>query len=157
MAFDPSDLVNVIWVALEIVWCVGALRSSPVARRQSIGSRMTHALPLVVCGVMLIPTISAVGPMAWRFTPDTALVGWTGATITAIGLGLSIAARLVLGRNWSVWVTVKKEHRLIRSGPYAVVGHPIYSGILVGLLGTAVVVGEMRGLIAVAFAVIGLP
>lgn len=156
MTFDPSHLVNAAWLTLTIVWCVGALGSHPVARRQSIASRLVHALPLVVCGVMLVPTISAVGPLAWRFVPETALVGWIAAIITTLGVGLAIAARLVLGSNWSGWVTVKKEHRLIRGGPYAVVRHPIYFGILLGVLGTAVVGGEMRGLIAIAFAVMGL-
>ena len=96
------------------------------------------------------------GLLAWRFAPDTALVGWTGAIITAVGVAIAIAARFFLGKNWSGWVTVKKGHQLIRSGPYAVVRHPIYSGILFGVLGTAIVVGEVRGLIALAFAALGL-
>ena len=76
--------------------------------------------------------------------------------ITALGVAFALAARFFLGKNWSGWVTVKKGHQLIRSGPYAVVRHPIYSGVLLGILGTAIVVGEVRGLVAMAFAALGL-
>jgi protein-S-isoprenylcysteine O-methyltransferase Ste14 len=61
----------------------------------------------------------------------------------------------MLGSNWSGTVTVKQNHELIRSGPYAIVRHPIYSGFLLGLLGTALSVGEARGLIALALAFVG--
>jgi len=152
----PRHLVDSVWIILMVVWCLAALRASPVARRQSIASRAAHALPLVVCGVMLFRSTAALGPLVWRFAPDTGLVGWTGAIVTAIGVAIAIAARFFLGRNWSGWVTVKKGHQLIRSGPYALVRHPIYSGILLAVLGTAIVVGEVRGLIAVAFAALGL-
>ena len=156
MNLDPRHLVDSIWIILMIVWCLAALRASPVARRQPFASRLAHAHPLAVCGVMLFRRTAAVGLLAWRFAPNTALVGWTGAIITAVGVAIAIAARFFLGKNWSGWVTVKKGHQLNRSGPYAVVRHPIYSGILFGVLGTAIVVGEVRGLIALAFAALGL-
>jgi len=59
-------------------------------------------------------------------------------------------ARLVLGRNWSGTVTVKQEHTLVRQGPYVIVRHPIYTGLLAAGLGTAIAYGQIRGLIAVA-------
>jgi protein-S-isoprenylcysteine O-methyltransferase Ste14 len=61
-----------------------------------------------------------------------------------------------LGRNWSATVTVKESHTLIRTGPYRYVRHPIYSGILLALLGTAVAIGERRGFVAVAVALVGI-
>jgi len=60
-------------------------------------------------------------------------------------------ARVFLGANWSATVTIKQDHEIIRSGPYALVRHPIYSGLLLGMLGTAIAIGEMRGLVGLVF------
>ena len=77
-----------------------------------------------------------------------------GAVLVAAGLGFSIWARRHLGRNWSVSVVVKEDHTLVRSGPYARVRHPIYTGILLALVGTVVAIGEWRGLAALALALL---
>jgi protein-S-isoprenylcysteine O-methyltransferase Ste14 len=96
-----------------------------------------------------------VGPLAWRLLPAWPAIAWTGLALTVIGCAFAIWARLSLGRNWSGTVTVKEGHQLMRRGPYAVVRHPIYSGGLLALLGTALVVGELRGLLGVALAFLG--
>lgn len=57
-------------------------------------------------------------------------------------------SRIILGRNWSATVTIKKDHELVSSGPYAIVRHPLYSGVLLAMLGTAIFFGEIRGSIA---------
>jgi protein-S-isoprenylcysteine O-methyltransferase Ste14 len=156
MHYDPNHLVELSWIIVGIVWAVGSLRSSPIARRQSITSRSGHVILLVACGALLYGKVLAVGPLSRRFVPDTSFVQWAGSVITTVGIGFAIAARLALGRNWSGVVSVKKDHQLIRSGPYAIVRHPIYAGLLLGILGTAVVGGEVRGLIALALATLGL-
>jgi protein-S-isoprenylcysteine O-methyltransferase Ste14 len=76
--------------------------------------------------------------------------------LLALGLAFTVWARVYLGRNWSGTVTLKEGHELIRSGPYTYVRHPIYTGLLVALLGSAVACGELRamiglGLVAGAF------
>jgi len=60
-----------------------------------------------------------------------------------------------IGRNWSGRVTIKQQHELIQDGPYSLVRHPIYSGFLLALLGTAMVRGELHGLIGFALAALG--
>jgi protein-S-isoprenylcysteine O-methyltransferase Ste14 len=67
-----------------------------------------------------------------------------GLLVALIGVAFSIWARLILGSNWSNRVTVKENHTLVRTGPYRIVRHPIYSGILVGMLGSAVQRGGIR-------------
>jgi protein-S-isoprenylcysteine O-methyltransferase Ste14 len=79
-----------------------------------------------------------------------------GLLMVIAGLAFAIWARVHLGRNWSGTVTVKENHELIRSGPYAIVRHPIYTGLLLAILGTAIVVGEWRGLLAFCFLTIAL-
>jgi protein-S-isoprenylcysteine O-methyltransferase Ste14 len=81
-----------------------------------------------------------------------------GTLLVAAGLGITVWARRHLGRDWSSSVEVKEEHRLVRTGPYRCVRHPIYSGLLLAFLGVAVNVGEWRGvaallLVALAFLV----
>ena len=72
--------------------------------------------------------------------------------LLAAGLGFAVWARRHLGRNWSASVVVKEDHALIRSGPYRRVRHPIYTGMLLAFLGTAVAVGEWRGLVGFVLA-----
>ena len=78
-----------------------------------------------------------------------------GIAITAAGLLFTIWARTYLGRNWSGTVTVKVGHQLIRSGPYRWVRHPIYSGLILATIGTAIVRGQVRGIVAVVLLWIG--
>ena len=66
------------------------------------------------------------------------------------GLALAIWARLIIGRNWGMPTTQRAEPELVTAGPYAVVRHPIYSGILLALVGTALVIS----LIGLAIALI---
>ena len=77
-----------------------------------------------------------------------------GIFLTFVGAGIAIWARYCLGQYWSARVTLKIDHRLIRSGPYTYVRHPIYSGLLLAMAGTALVIGEWRALIAVLIAIL---
>jgi len=72
--------------------------------------------------------------------------------VAALGLALTVWARMHLGANWSGTVTVKQDHELVRSGPYAWVRHPIYTGLLLMLAGTALALGEWRGVLALLIA-----
>ena len=85
-----------------------------------------------------------------RFLPLGVWCFWSGAAITAGGMLFSVWARRYLGKNWSQAVTLKEGHELITSGPYALVRHPIYTGLLLAFVGCAVARGEWRGLLAVA-------
>jgi protein-S-isoprenylcysteine O-methyltransferase Ste14 len=82
-------------------------------------------------------------------TVHSPVLGAIGAVVFACGIALAIWARIQLGRNWGMPMTQKDEPELVTSGPYRFVRHPIYSGLLVGLLGTALVT-NLIGLIVVA-------
>jgi len=73
-----------------------------------------------------------------------------GLAITVIGLGFAVWARLHIGRNWDALVALKENHQLVRTGPYAIVRHPIYSGFISATLGTAIAQGDVGGLISTA-------
>jgi protein-S-isoprenylcysteine O-methyltransferase Ste14 len=90
--------------------------------------------------------------VAWldaRYIARTPTSFWIGTVITLVGLAFSVWARRHLGRNWSAIVTLKQGHELVTSGPYALVRHPIYTGLLFGFIGTAIAQGRRTGLLAV--------
>jgi protein-S-isoprenylcysteine O-methyltransferase Ste14 len=89
------------------------------------------------------------GRLGERFLVRDPWLEAVGTALTYAGAALAIWARWSLGGNWSAEVSVKTDHQLIRSGPYAHVRHPIYGGLLLAVIGTAVVIGEWRGLLAI--------
>jgi protein-S-isoprenylcysteine O-methyltransferase Ste14 len=88
-----------------------------------------------------------------RFLPASSLTLVAGIVMEALGLFLAIWSRRSLGRNWSGEISIKVEHELIRSGPYKMLRHPIYTGLLAMYVGTAIVAGEWLSLIGLAVAV----
>ena len=80
-----------------------------------------------------------------RFVPDTVAVYTIGYAVTVTGAAFAIWARLALGSNWSGRPSLVAGHELVTSGPYAVARHPIYTGLVTGFAGTAIAIGEWRG------------
>jgi protein-S-isoprenylcysteine O-methyltransferase Ste14 len=143
-------LIPVLWLAWIAYWRISAADVKPAQRQESPGSRAAHMLPLLVGAVLLwIRGDPEDGWLFHRIFPRSATLFWVGAAITAAALGFSAWARMHLGRNWSATVTVKQDHELIRTGPYAIVRHPIYTGVLFGFIGTALAIGQWRGVLAV--------
>jgi protein-S-isoprenylcysteine O-methyltransferase Ste14 len=144
-----------IWMVLCLYWILSALRTKAVKSRESIGQRLSYVLPLALGLTLLFNSRSHYSWLGTRFAPDTTALAVTGVALTAAGVALAMWARLVLGENWSAAITIRKDHELIRMGPYRTMRHPIYTGILLGLLGTAFVVGEVRGLLALVIVWLG--
>jgi protein-S-isoprenylcysteine O-methyltransferase Ste14 len=117
---------------------------------ESFASRLSHIVPLAL-GIGLLATLHVPFPwLAKRILPPFAVWFWLGLVLVVLGLAFSVAARVWLGNNWSGMVTLKQDHELIRSGPYRWVRHPIYTGLLLAILGSAIALGEWRGFIALA-------
>lgn len=144
-----------LWMALGLVWLVGALTAKRSVRRQSRSSRLAQELLVVVAFYLLFARSFWPRWLLRRFLPASSVYMWTGLALTALGVAFAIWARLWIGGNWSGTITIKEEHRLIQNGPYAIVRHPIYSGFLLAILGTAIVHGEVRGLLALPLAAAG--
>jgi protein-S-isoprenylcysteine O-methyltransferase Ste14 len=148
-------LIWALWLAWLVYWRISAEDVKPTRRHESKASRAAHLLPLLIAAILLwIQTVPNGGWLFERFLPRSAEVFWIGALLTACSLGFAVWARVHLGRNWSANVTVKQDHELIRSGPYSIVRHPIYTGVLFGFLGSAIALGQWRGLLAVAIVLV---
>jgi len=135
---------------LILVWLVMRFSSKPVKRREGWGQYALHALGAAVGFWLLFGSGEEMGWLQLRWLPNVPEAWAAGLLLTAVGIGGSIWARWTLGRNWSSAVTLKADHQLIRQGLYRRIRHPIYSGILLAMIGTAMIRGRLRGLLGCA-------
>jgi protein-S-isoprenylcysteine O-methyltransferase Ste14 len=138
------------WYVFAAYWAIGWVRVKRTKSAEPLSSRLATIVPLVVAFELLFSHSKWLGPLRLRFLPAEDWIVWSGIALTTLGVAVAIWARYSIGQYWSARVTLKEGHRVIRSGPYAWVRHPIYTGMLLGAVGTAVVIGEWRGVVAVA-------
>jgi protein-S-isoprenylcysteine O-methyltransferase Ste14 len=144
------NLIPIMWSAWALYWIISARNAKRTVRRESLASRVSHVLPLVI-GIVLVALPHIPSPLFdTRILPRTLATYWSGVTLVFLGLAFAVWARRHIGSNWSGTVTVKENHALVCTGPYAWVRHPIYTGLLAAILGTAIARGELRGVWALA-------
>jgi len=145
-------LFPLLWLAFIVVWVAMARGGKAVAERESAVSRVSHYLPLAIAIYLIAAPHVPFALLNDRFAPLSLWLVQLGAALTFAGIAFAVWARVWIAGNWSTDVTLKRDHELIVSGPYALVRHPIYTGVLLGLLGTALAVGEWRAALAVVLA-----
>jgi protein-S-isoprenylcysteine O-methyltransferase Ste14 len=149
---DPMQWIAFCWMLFGLYWLISALKRKATKKRETYLERLRYTLPLLVGFWFLFRRETHYGWLGTRFVPEEPLYAWMGVALTAAGVGIAIWARWHLGSNWSGVVTLKEGHELIRTGPYRAIRHPIYTGMLLAILGSAVSVGEIRGLLALVIA-----
>jgi protein-S-isoprenylcysteine O-methyltransferase Ste14 len=149
-----STLEIAPWYALAAYWAVSALRLKRIKVSESLSGRLWHLGFLILVFMLLYSDRAEFGALNLRFAPETALLRDLGIFLTFVGAGVAIWARYSLGQYWSGRVTLKVDHQLIRVGPYAYVRHPIYSGLLMAMAGTVLIIGEWRAVLAVFLALV---
>jgi len=141
--FPHRQLIAVLWLAWFVYWVVSAVGGKATVRRESLGSRLITVVPLLIGGALIGWRAASLGWLGTRLWPRSPTAAWIGVALLAAGMAFAVWARMHLGRNWSGLVTVKEGHELIRSGPYAYVRHPIYTGLIVAVVGTAIAAGTV--------------
>ena len=134
-----DQLVNIGWLAFWLYWVIAAVKAKQDVRVNRLNSRWPRLFVTLVLIVVLFAPIFKTINMSHITQAHTQLIKLTGLAIFYAGLGLAVWARRHLGDNWGMPMATKKNPRLITSGPYRVVRHPIYSGLLLAILGTALV------------------
>ena len=148
-------LIHICWYILGLYWLVNAWNTKQTVRKQSMGLRWAYVLALVISFELLYSPFQNIGWLRIQILPHGDVSGIIGCTLCVAGILFAIWARYTLGQNWSGNVTLKAGHELIRSGPYRIVRHPIYTGALLAILGSACVSGELKDFIAVAICFLG--
>jgi len=144
------------WYAFGIYWLVTAFRVKSTQSSEPPAARLFTMAVIGLAFALLFSHHFQGSVLGERFLARNIAIERAGVVMTYLGAAIGIWARTILGRNWSAEVSLKVDHQLIRSGPYAYVRHPIYTGILLAITGTAIVIGEWRGLLAIVLAGVGL-
>jgi protein-S-isoprenylcysteine O-methyltransferase Ste14 len=143
------------WIAFLAYWIVSASKLKSIKRREPSAERIVYLAFMILTYLLMFNDRLNFGWLGRRFVAPVPATGRLGVAITMVGVAFAIWARWHLGENWSATVTVKQGHELIRTGPYGRIRHPIYTGMLLALSGTALALGEYRGLLSLALAVAG--
>jgi len=143
-----ADLIP--WYVFAAYWLITALRVKRAKAAEKLSDRVASLIVLIAGFALLLSDWPAGGWLRQRWLPIDSRIEWAGVAITTVGVAIAIWARYCIGEYWSARVTLKEGHRLIRAGPYGFVRHPIYTGILMGAVGSALTQGERREIVAVA-------
>jgi protein-S-isoprenylcysteine O-methyltransferase Ste14 len=147
-ADQALEMASLLWTLLMLVWLVLWFGMKRAKKRETRWERLQHVVPVLLAFWLLFGKQWKV--LDTRVFPETPVSLWVGVLVTALGVGISIWARVSLKANWSGTVTLKKDHELIRKGLYRWIRHPIYTGMLVGFVGTELIKGNAPGVLGFA-------
>jgi protein-S-isoprenylcysteine O-methyltransferase Ste14 len=153
-----NGAIAAAWLIFFVYWFWKWRDAKATAQPHDPVQRRLHIIPTII-GIVLIETgwrkpapLTPLGLGLWRATP---VIQWIALLVVLAGLAIAIRARVVLATNWSADVEVKEDHELLTRGPYAWVRHPIYTGILTMLAGTAIAMGTGAALLGLVLATVG--
>lgn len=156
----PIVATNLAWDAWAVSWAVAAIWSARTQRRSASGAALLNWIPTVLGFALLIAAVTGYDERGdrWWTTPLWNLpngAAWALFVCCAAGLAFTWWARLHLGRYWSALVARKADHRIIDSGPYNVVRHPIYSGLILAALAFSIEIETTMAIAGAALVIFG--
>jgi protein-S-isoprenylcysteine O-methyltransferase Ste14 len=156
MNLAPRNLVTDAWMLLMAYWLISAWNLKRMKYIAPANVRFTQLIFLVPGCILLFADSLRVGLLRIAVLPKTSAIAGLGVTVTFMGIAFAIWARYCLGSNWSSQVAIRENHELIQSGPYRWIRHPIYTGIIIGAWGTAIVAGQLGAFLGVILITLGL-
>jgi protein-S-isoprenylcysteine O-methyltransferase Ste14 len=143
------------WIIIAAYWAGSALKTRRTVSRESLASRYGVLFLEILGYVLLFTGVGEIGVLGHYVVPQTYALAGTGVALTWIGIAIALWARWNPGQYWSANVTLKEDHKLIRTGPYAYFRHPIYSGLDLAAVGGALAIDQWRCVAGVGFIVLG--
>jgi len=150
----PTKLLALIWLAWVVSWVVAAFWSGRTKTHVATRDSWVYRLPILIGAIFLMPlTARLVGAEPLYHVGDFGT--YILALVTVLGISFTWWARIHLGRFWSNAITHKEDHRIIDTGPYGMVRHPIYTGLIIGILATGLAVGTWTAILGALFVSFG--
>lgn len=142
----PTQLLAIIWLLWLASWVAASFWQGQTRKQVMTLDSSRYRLPILAGAVLFTPWTAEVldeKPL-WQF-------GHAGiyvlVAITLAGISFTWWARIHLGHFWSNAITHKEDHRVIDTGPYGLVRHPIYTGLITGMLATGIAVGTVTAIL----------
>ncbi|SHK53195.1 Protein-S-isoprenylcysteine O-methyltransferase Ste14 [Bradyrhizobium lablabi] len=154
-AIWPTQLFALIWIAWLVSWVVASFWSGRTEKHAVSWSSRVHIIPIFLGAILFSPwTAQALGvkPILHFGNAGTFVL----AGLTLAGISFTWWARIHLGRFWSNSITRKEGHRVIDTGPYGFVRHPIYTGLIAAILATGVGVGTVTAMLGAVLISLGM-
>jgi len=146
MIVAPDAAIIAAWLIWLVTWILAAGWSARVASHHDLGAESPSRVLTLAAIVMLLMSY---WPVAWGVlwtTPET--IGWSMFLLTVLGLGFTWTARLHLGPLWTSTSAPTEDHRIVDTGPYGIVRHPVYAGLLLAVIATAIERGRIESVAA---------
>jgi len=151
----PWSLVIDAWMALMLYWIVSVFNVKRMKYIAPAHVRFLQLIFLVPGCLLLFSPRWRVGVLHVSVLPKAAPIEIIGVALAFLGIAFAIWARYVLGSNWSSQVAIREDHELIQTGPYRLIRHPIYTGIIAAAWGTAIVAGQLGAFLGVVLVTMG--
>jgi len=148
-------LIEGPWIVFVAYWATGALKTRRTVSQESFLSRYGILLFEILGFVLLFSDAAGIGILHRHVVPPSDALAAVGVALTWIGIAIALWARWHLGQYWSARITLKEDHKIIRTGPYAYFRHPIYSGLDLAALGGALAIDRWRCLLGVVLIILG--
>ena len=142
----PTRLLALIWLAWVVSWVVASFWSGRTKSHVRTWDSWVYRLPILIGAILLSPWTAGALGASQLYDPGN--VGtYLLALVVLFGISFTWWARIHLGRFWSNAITHKEDHRVVDTGPYGVVRHPIYTGLIIAILATGVAVATWTSLL----------
>ncbi len=147
-----KNIINTCWGVFIVVWLLAAIFTKRTVYREAPGQRLRYTILILIGWFLIFRGYRLPYPFNVRAIPAGHAMLLAAAILCIAGVGFCCWARAVLGRNWSGTVTLKENHELIVRGPYRLVRHPIYTGLLAMLLATVIQQGHIAAMLGLVIA-----
>lgn len=148
MTFTPASAIAAAWIVWLVVWILTAGWSARVASHEDLGSVSPSRVLTLAAIVMIVASYMPIGAGVMWTTSET--YGWALFALACVGFAFAWWARLHLGPLWSSTASPTDAHRIVDSGPYHIVRHPVYAGILLAAWATGLESGRIEAVAGAA-------